>query len=394
MATIPTISDIYQALSNDLKNRLNLNDSDLKTVLDAVSLSLAGQFKLTYLYLKDVQEQLYADTADTAENGGTLDRQGLIYLNRIRRPATSGLFNVQIIGENGSVLRSGITFKADDNSSAPGKLFVLDAEETMAGVLINDVIEIRSLGGGGDYLLTVGDTLTITEPVIGVNKSVTVTSVSELPLSEELVEDYRQAILQSLQLEPQGGAKTDYRIWAADAQGVRKVYPYLKAGDAGTVQVYVEAAIADSIDSLGTPGAALLQDVEDVINLDPDDTISLNDRGRRPIQANLEVIAINIVPVDVTITGIQQTSAEIEASLKTNYEAFLYQIRPFVDGADLNRDKNDILYAAQIQSITTDVLDSSNFFSSLDLFVDGNAVTSFIFDRENIPYLRTLIVNT
>lgn len=390
MAEIRSISEIYENLSNDLRNKLSLSDDNLKKVLDAVALSLAGEFKLTYLFLADIQNNLFPDTADTSENGGTLERQGNIYLNRNINPATSGTFDVSVTGEPGSVLRSGLTFKSNDNSLNPGNLYILDQEIVLVG---NDIVEIRSLDGGVEQLLEPLDTLTITEPVIGVDKVVSVDSVVSQPLAAESVEDYRISILQAIQLEPQGGAKTDYRIWSADAQGVRFVYPYVKDGEAGTVQVYVEATEEDSTDGNGTPSAALLTDVEEVIEFDPDETLETNSRGRRPIQATVEVLPVTPVPVDVIITDLQQTSVDIENAITENLKEFLTSIRPFVSGADLARNKNDILYSAKLQSVVTDVIDSSNFFTDFDVMVQGVSQQSFLFSRENIPYLRDLTIN-
>src|SRR5690606_13658410 len=129
MAVIPTVNEIYENISNDLRNKLNLSDADLKKVINAFAAAMAGQFKLTYLSLADIQNNIFPDTADTAENGGTLDRLGLIYLNRTRRPSTSGVFNISIVAENGSVLRKGITFKSNDDSLNAGNLYVSDEEQ-------------------------------------------------------------------------------------------------------------------------------------------------------------------------------------------------------------------------------------------------------------------------
>lgn len=391
MALIPTINQIYQGLANDLRNRLNLSEDDLKKVLDAVALSLSGQLKLTYLFLSDIQNNIFPDTADTSENGGTLDRIGLIYLNRIRRPATSGIYVVSLNGENGSTLRAGITFKSNDDSENPGKLYILDQEYNLTG--LNDTVEVRALEGGNISRLENGNTLTITEPVIGVEKIVTVTGVSQIPLAEESVDDFRNAIIQSIQLEPQGGAKTDIRLWASDAQGVRLVYPYIKENEAGTVQVYVEATPEDSTDGNGTPSQSILDSVREVIEFDPDDTLPINERGRRPIQANIETVPIVPIPVDVTITGLEETSAEIETAVRNNIEAFIRNVRPFVAGADLARNRNDVLYSARIQTVVIDVLSAANFFTGFTMFVDGVEQNSFLFSRENIPFLNELNIN-
>ena len=88
MAYIPTISEIYQNISNDLKNKLNLSDDDLKKVLDAFAAVISAQIKLNYLFLADIQNNVFPDTADSELNGGTLNRHGLIQLNRLDRKST------------------------------------------------------------------------------------------------------------------------------------------------------------------------------------------------------------------------------------------------------------------------------------------------------------------
>jgi hypothetical protein len=71
----------------------------------------------------------------------------------------------------------------------------------------------------------------------------------------------------------------------------------------------------------------------------------------------------------------------------------LKSVRPFVAGGDLERNRNDILYAARLQSLVADVLSASNGFTTFDMFVNGALQDSFLFSRENIPYLRNLSIN-
>lgn len=388
MREIPSIDDLKSNLENDLKTKLNLTSTDLKYVLDAMDSVLAAQFKLIYLYLSDIQNNIFPDTADIEANGGTLERQGRIYLNRNPKPATSGVFNLSVTGTVGSVLRNSLTFKSNENSLSPGQVYVLDEEYILTGT--DDIIEVRSLGGGTDFDLNIGDELTITEPVLGVNNLVTVDEIIEQPRSSESIEVYRQAILDAIQLEPQGGSRTDYRLWASDALGVRKVYPYVKNDDAGIVQLFVEATIEDSTDGKGTPDSTLLDDVEDVVLMDPDETKPLNERGRIPIQATLECLPITVVPVDVTITGLIDSSPSVQSAIETNVKDFLFDVRPYIAGADLVRDKNDVLYSGRLQSVVTDSLESSNYFTGFKMEVNGVEVLNYDFNLGFIPYFRNL----
>ncbi|MTV47144.1 baseplate J/gp47 family protein, partial [Streptococcus pneumoniae] len=85
-----------------------------------------------------------------------------------------------------------------------------------------DTITLRALEAGLDAKLIVGDKLTSTAPIALVNSIVTVSSEVVEPRAAESIEDYRQAAILAYQLEPQGGAGGDYRIWATDAQGVER----------------------------------------------------------------------------------------------------------------------------------------------------------------------------
>ncbi|MES2287270.1 MAG: baseplate J/gp47 family protein [Bacteroidota bacterium] len=387
-APLPTLEELYQGLANDLKSKLNLSDADLKLVADALSAVLAGQFKLAYLLVADNRSNLFPDTADLAEDGGELERLGAIYLNRQPRPATDGKYMLALTGQAGSIIRQGLTFKSNENSQSPGSLFITDNEYELTGV--DDFILVRSLQGGIDYSLSVADELTITEPVIGVNQTVTVNSIIELPIESETIAAYRKAIIDAIQLEPQGGSRTDYRLWAADAAGVRLVYPYVKESDAGVVQVFVEATKIDSSDGNGTPTQFILDDVEDKILFDPDITIPLNERGRRPIQAGLEVLPIQLKPVDIEIINMQVTDAATQAAIVENLTIYIETVRPFIAGADLARNKNDILNSARLQGVVFDSLNSGNYFDDLKMFVDGNPINLFTFAGEYIPYLRNI----
>lgn len=386
MKPIPKLTELYVTISNDFKSKLGLSQDFLKKVLSAFTAVISAQVYLIYLHLSDIQDNVFPDNADVEANGGTLERQGRIWIGRNPLPATVGVFEISVIGVAGSVLRSGITFKSNEATLNPGQMFISDSEYTLTGS--GDVIEIRSLGAGADFGLDVDDNLTITEPVIGVNQTVTITEIITAPRASEDIEVYRQIIIDSRQQEPQGGAKTDYRKWAADVQGVRKVYPYVKNDNAGVVQVFVEATVADSNDSHGTPPQSILDDVADVIEFDPDETEELNDRGRRPIQAIPEVLAISLIPVDVTITGLSDSAAGVRATIESNLVNYLEDVRPFIAGADLLRNKNDVLYSARLQSVATDVLESANFFTGFEMFVNGVSTLSYTFNLGNIPYLR------
>ncbi len=388
MKPIPSITQINSNVEGDLKNKLNLSNNPLKRFLNALALVLSGQLYLIYLYLRDVQDNIFVDTATTSDLGGTLERQGLIYLNRGMFPASIGVFKASVTGVAGSVLRANITFKSNEGTLNPGQIYVLDSEYVCSGTA--DEIEIRSIGSGVDFNLNVNDNLTITEPVIGVDKTITISEVVEQPKAGETIELYRQAILNAVQLEPQGGSRADYRQWATDAQGVRLIYPYVRDGEPSNLDVFVEATLVDSTDGKGTPSTTILDDVEEVLNYDPDISKPIYERGRKPAQSFLNVLPIVLVPVDIQIIDLNDSSSSVQTSIQNALENMLYKIRPFISGADLQRNKNDILYYGKVQSVVTESLVNGNFFNQLKVYVEGNEEVSYEFTLGNIPYLNNL----
>ncbi len=390
---IPTLVELYSRISADLINKLGLvlPAGQLKTVLDAVASNLAGELKLLYLYQVDIQNELFPDTATPASQGGQLNRWGQLFLKRQPYPATDGYYTASVTGSAGATLPAQLTFKSNADSNAPGFLYILDTGYTLTGS--GDVITLRALNAGEDYLLNVNDNLTATQPLLNASQQVTITAVTTQPTEAESIPLYQQQIIAAIRLQAQGGADTDYRLWSADAAGVQQVYPQVKNGDAGVVQVFVEATPVDSTDGNGTPSAALLAAVEAVLMFSPDTTLDTNYRGRRPTQAILEVDPVITIPVDLQITGLQTSNATVQGTIQTNLIAFLQTVRPYIPACDLSTDRNDTLTNVKAQSVVSDTIGNANTFNAFQLLVDGVVTNSYQFAEGNIPYLRNVTYN-
>lgn len=387
--TIPTLNELYDSILNDLENEIGVNIPVFgKVFLRALATVQAAKLKLYYLSIASLQKNIFIDTADPEAVGGTLERFGRVKLNRNPFPAVAGQYDVQVTGEIGAVIPASTTFKSNDDSLNPGKLFVLDNEFTLTNT--TDTINVRALETGLDSKLLVNDVLTATSPIALVESQVVVLLETVQPLAAETIENYRQAGIQAYQLEPQGGAATDYRLWSLDAQGVQQSYPYAASGQPNEVNVFVEATIADSIDGKGTPSQSILDDVAEVIEFDPDTSQPLNERGRRP----LGVFAVNVLPitvlnVDIAIPNFIGITPQIETEITLALENELAAVRPFVGGADVLANKNDILDVNKIVGVVLETRPGS-VFAAPELQVDGNSYFSFTFLNGNIPFLNSV----
>lgn len=389
MITIPTIAELQADILADLEMQFGANIPTFgKSFLRALALVQSAKLKLYYLAIANLQKNIFVDTAEPESIGGTLERFGRVKLNRNPFPAQPGYYDLEVTGTISAVIPAQTTFKSNDDSAAPGKLFILDDAFTLTAT--TDIINVRALEPGIEAKLSVGDQLTATAPILNVASIATVDAETIAPLAAETVEDYRAKALDAYRLEPQGGAATDYRLWSADAQGVKQTYPYAKTGAANEINVYVEATISDSTDGKGTPGSAILTDVADVIEYDPDTTRPIEERGRRPLGVfDVHVLPVTIRTVNINVASFTGITPAIETALTTAITDAVNAVRPFVASADILANKNDILDKNKIINAILTARPGS-VFGTITLNVDGMDYTSYTFLDGNIPWVDTI----
>lgn len=389
MITIPTIQQLYTSILSDLEAEMGANVPLFgKNFLRAFAAVQASKLWLKYKAIAFLQKNIFIDTADRESTGGTLERFGRVKLGRNPFPATAGQYLVQVTGQIGATIKANSTFKSNDDSQSPGKLFVLDNQYIL--VTGTDSITLRALEAGLDSKLSVSDELTATAPIANVNSIVVVLSESVEPLAAEDIEEYRRKGMDAYKLEPQGGAGSDYRLWAADAQGVQQSYPFAKTGFANEINLFVEATIADSIDGKGTPSGAILTEVESVVELDPDVTQPISARGRRPLGV-FQVHYLPITPknVDIDIVSFDGITPEIETLIFNAIKEATDDIRPFVSSVDILEEKNDILDKNKLIAIILNARPGS-IFTDIILKIDGVPMSTYTFLNGNIPYLNSV----
>lgn len=383
MIQIPTLSELYNGILADLEAEFNISIPLFgKNFLRAIAAVQAAKLKIAYLYIGKVQKNIFIDTADPESQGGTLERFGRVKLQRGPFKATSGQYTVQVTGTTGAVINASTTFKSNDGSLNPGKLFILDQEFILDGI---NIITLRALEAGLDSQLSIGDELDATSPIALVDSTVTVLTESIEPIAAEDIEDYRQKGIQAYQLEPQGGSGADYRLWCADVQGVEQSYPFAAYGASNEVDLFIEATLIDSSDGKGTPTSAILTAVEESIELP---TVE------RPSRKPLGVYAVNYLPItpldiDIQITSYVGLTSEKEALILSAMNDELSNIRPFVSSIDVLANRNDLFDSNKIVQIISNAVPGS-VFGAVQLTVDSSIVSSYTFENGEIPYLNSI----
>tara|TARA_R110001632_G_scaffold207897_1_gene332109 strand:- start:2857 stop:4035 length:1179 start_codon:yes stop_codon:yes gene_type:complete len=385
---IPTLVELFTSIKGDLEGKIGVTIPIFgKAYLNGLAGVQAAKIKLIYLAIANLQKNVFPDLAESESIGGTLERFGRVKLNRNPFAAKAGQYTVSVTGQIGATIKVNTTFKSDDSSNNPSKLYILDNAFTFTGT--TGTITLRALEGGLGSSLNISDTLTATAPILNADEIGTISSELIQPLAAEDLEDYRAKIVEAFRLEPEGGAGSDYRLWSNDAQGVRTVYPYAKVGFPNEIELFVESTIANSTDSKGTPSSVMLDDVDSVVEFDPDTTAPLNERGRRPLAAFfVDVKPVSIKNIDITITGFQNLTPTKQTTILNALNSGIDLIRPFVPSVDILSDRNDILNDSKITFFILNA--ESATFSGLSFTVNGAPQNSITFTNGDIPFLNSV----
>ena len=384
MANIPTLNALYTAIVSDIESKYSATLPTFgKNFLRSLAQVQAGKLYLYYLLSAKTQKNIFADTADSELFGGTLERFGRVKLGRNPFAATSGEYTVSVIGTAGVIVPASTTFKANDDSTSAGSLFILDSAVTLTGS--SDTLLLRSLNAGLDYKLDIGNQLTVTAPIALFEDVVTVTVETLAPQSAEEIEEYRRKVLDAYRLEPQGGSGSDYRVWASDVQSVEQSYPYATPIVNNEIDLFIQATLTDSTDGKGTPSATTLTEVQTAIE---------SPTATRPSRKPLGVHAVNYLPItikeiDIEITGFTAVTADIETLIFEAIKTELSNIRPFVSSIDIVANKNDIFDVNKIISLILTAVPGS-VFGAIDLKIDTVTASSVTFLNGDIPNLNTV----
>lgn len=383
MIRIPTLSELYSQIVADLESELGESIPLFgKSFLRATAAVQAAKLWLNYKINAFVQKNSWIDTADPESMGGSLERFGRVKLGRNPYPATAGQYVVTVTGSIGAIIPARTIFKSNDNALNAGKLFILDNQYTL--VAVSDSITLRALEIGIDSRLNVGNQLTSTTPISLVDSLATVSSESVEPLSAENIEVYRRKVIESFQLEPQGGSSSDYRLWSNEVQGVAQSYPFAASGQVGYVNLYIEATIEDSTDGQGSASVSLLNDVRDNIEL-PISGVP----ARKPVGNIVNYLSVTPLEVNIEITGFQGLTTDIENLIEGELTKEIAKIRPFVSAIDIVSKRNDTLNTNKIiTTILTTV--PGSVFGTITLEVDSVVMTSKTFAGGQIPFLNSV----
>lgn len=291
----------------------------------------------------------------------TASREGLLRLGEEydlpAKDEESAVFIATLPASTGTVIPALTNFSGDDN----GVLYYDSSSVTSVAGVATITLTSRTPGAIGNLL--VGQTLTIALQIAGAELVATITAIDTVGANAEDTEVYRQRVLDIIRAPGGGGNSADYRNWSQEHTSVVRAFPYsgLPWDDGGWPgepperTVYVEAQ--ESLFTDGIPDASFLSDVKDTIITDPVTLQYRQPLGLTNDTLYVEPIRRTAIYVEITnavfITG---TDAQVKAEIETAVIAYFLGLQPFIQGLDIDADKNNLITKVTISRIVQDVL--------------------------------------
>lgn len=358
-----TVDYVYNLLIRSFQEKFNNNLRLLpKSFIVVLSKVLAGVFIILYKVAGWFYLQQFPDTASFEPVnvlGHTL--RPLVQLGRqfgVGEPASgqawAGTIRVTAVSLGRAIL-AGTQLKSD----VTGLVYNVAANTGVEAESVDVPVYCTQSGLAGN--LSAGDAIKFVTPLGYVEQSAVVAGTTAAGTDDETEEHYRSRVKTGYGSQPQGGAITDYRTWAFDAQGVLQTYPYNDKDSPAGVLIYV--AGDPDIYPDRVPDRGLCVAVGEVCSFDPDTGLA-----RKPLTAVLDPLAdgtyLNVRPVSVKGFGVSVTgvtgvvTADFGASLKSELEIYLTNRQPFIRGADDENARTNSVTRNDIISVANGVANS------------------------------------
>lgn len=274
----PTLEDLIERAAADIATRLPGADAKLRrSNLNVLTRTHSGAVHGLYGYLDFIARQAMPDTAESEFLGRWASFWGIA-----RKSASFAAGDVTFTGANASVIPEGTLLQRGD-----GAEYTTDAEATIAAGTATVGVTASLAGAAGNA--DAGVVMNLVSPIAGVNTAATVAAGDIAGgADEESDESLLARLLARLQEPPHGGADFDYVAWALEVPGVTRAWVYPQELGLGTVTLRF---VRDDDPSI-IPDSGEVQAVQDYID------------ERRPVTADVTVVAPIAVPLDFEISGL------------------------------------------------------------------------------------------
>ncbi|MBK5914570.1 baseplate J/gp47 family protein [Rhodocyclus purpureus] len=306
----PTLRTLIDRAIADINARLPDADARLPfSNLNVLSYVIGGATHGLYGFLDWIARQVFPDSAEEEY----LQRWGTIW-GVTRKAAAPATGSVTLTGTAGAMVPTGTLLQRPD-----GQQYQTTADATLAGGSVNAAVVAVTAGEASSC--DAGVSLSLVSPVAGVNSSGVVASGGLTGGADIETDDaLRARLLARIQQPPHGGSANDYVTWALEVAGVTRAWVYPQELGLGTVTVrFVRDNDGTGADII--PGAAEVAAVQAYID------------ARRPVTADVTVVAPNPVPLNFQIQGLTPNTAAVQSAVQTELQDLL--LREAVPGGTI-----------------------------------------------------------
>lgn len=299
--TRPTLQELIDRAEADLNSRLDGADARLRrSVLNVLARVLSGQTHGLYGYQQYIARQAIVDTADTE----SLALWGLVW-GIARKAASKATGSATFSGTDGAIVPAGTQIQRSD-----GETYETTASGTVAGGAVS--VAIRAASAGDSANADAATQVSFATPISGIQSSGTIDGAGVTGGADTEDDDsFRGRILDRIQQPPHGGAGNDYVRWALEVPGVTRAWVYAQELGRGTVTVRF------MMDETYDDGIPLEADV---------DTVQAYIDARRPVTAEVYVVAPIADPVDITVTYLSPDDAETRAAVSAELDDMFFRV--------------------------------------------------------------------
>ncbi|MGD8499283.1 MAG: baseplate J/gp47 family protein [Phycisphaerales bacterium] len=288
---------------SDIETRVDGSVASLRRSFElAISRAVAGAAHGLHGHLVWASRQMFVDTA---EDEFAVRLASIWGIEKTAAAKASG--DVDITGTPSTVCPDGTLWALGD------VVYEQDGDATISGGG-SATITVEAQEGGADGNQSVGATLSLVNPVAGIDTDGTVSGAGLTGgVDEETTAALRERLLARMQSPPKGGGPGDYEAWALEVSGTTRAWQIANGDGAGTVVLYF---VMDNKVGTIIPNGSEVTTVQDYLDT------------KAPVTADVNVYAPTAVAVDFEIaltpnidTVKLAVRAELEDYILRNSEA-------------------------------------------------------------------------
>lgn len=392
------VSEIDALIIEGLQTEFNRNLRILpKSFVRILSKVLAGVFVLLEKSMGWLYLQLFPDTADFGE-ATVLGRKirPLVKLGEqwgVGSPRMGSAWRGRVLLAvlSRGVLPAGVQLK----SEATGRLYVVEESVSLDGAEAVAAVRCAEVGSAGN--LADGAELSFVSPVVHVARTAGVAGTDSAGTDDETEAEYRNRVMCGYSARTQGGSLSDYRAWAADADGVLRVYPYPSEDKPAHVLLYVAGKSSLYPDRI--PDRALCVAVGRACTFDP----VTGAANRKPVTDVLDpgndgafsnVMPVRVAAVSVGIMGAEGSVSAFAAAFRASAEAYLLGREPYIKGLSDDANRSGTILRNVLCGLAAEAgLSEGATFGGISMEVDGSSAESYELGRGELARLSALSVD-